>query len=88
MPKGICNNTGRTRFQKGMAPWNKGKRFVKNAMIISVFMALTLITGCNSLKQPTKIVEITHWTGDKESIKKYLDSPYALADRYIVEALR
>jgi hypothetical protein len=61
---------------------------VKNAMIISVFMVLTLITGCSSSKQPTKIVEIVYCTGDKDSIKKYLDSPYAMAERYLIQALR
>lgn len=28
MAKGICLNTGRTHFKKGMTPWNKGKSYI------------------------------------------------------------
>jgi hypothetical protein len=29
--KGICFNTGRTHFKKGMIPWNKGKKIPFNS---------------------------------------------------------
>ena len=49
---------------------------------------LLLLTSCSATKQPTKTPEISYWTGDKAAIKNYLDSPYAQADRYLIEALK
>lgn len=67
------------------------KHYVKNAMIVSIMAVTLLVVGCSFTKQPiTKPgpKEVVTWTGDKESIKKYLDSPYAQSDRYLIEALK
>uniref|UniRef100_A0A6M3JR35 Uncharacterized protein n=1 Tax=viral metagenome TaxID=1070528 RepID=A0A6M3JR35_9ZZZZ len=66
------------------------KLFVKNATIFCFIVGIIISTsGCWATKLPTKPPkEITHWVGDKESIKKYLDSPFAQAERYLIEAIK
>ena len=62
---------------------------VKKLFVLVLLLSVSLtLTSCSVTKQPKEIQEITHWTGDKESVKNYLNSPYAQADRYLIEALR
>lgn len=64
-----------------------GIRLIVSALLLP---GLILSTGCWGAKRQINSApkEITHWVGDKESIIKYLGSPYAQAERYYIEAIR
>ncbi len=52
-----------------------------------LFLVSFILISCLKTN-PKQIEAINHWIGDKESIQKFLDSPYAQSDRWVIEALR